>query len=88
MRTNDRPSVLRRLASATLWMALGFALGLSAFVAREFAGVGPQRAAKVVTPASRPCPDPLSHTGPFDPRTGEPRAGGYRTVEQIDAGNR
>jgi hypothetical protein len=38
--------------------------------------------AVIPTPA-RPgdaCPDPIAHTGPFDPRTGAARAGGYRII--------
>jgi hypothetical protein len=38
--------------------------------------------AVIPTPA-RPgdaCPDPIAHTGPYDPRTGAARAGGYRII--------
>jgi hypothetical protein len=43
--------------------------------------------ASVPTPIARgdACPEPLCHSGPFDPMTGHPRAGGYKTVQQIDA---
>jgi hypothetical protein len=36
----------------------------------------------VPTPMRRgdPCPDPLAHTGPFDPVTGERRPGGYKVI--------
>jgi hypothetical protein len=38
--------------------------------------------ASIPTPA-RPgdaCPDPIAHTGPYDPRTGQARAGGYKII--------
>jgi hypothetical protein len=66
----------------THWRALSTAPRLTAHIGGAPVAVPFGGPAVIPTPA-RPgdaCPDPIAHTGPFDPRTGAARAGGYKVI--------
>jgi hypothetical protein len=90
MNTNERRPVrvdilhatLLSVASAALVAGVAFsAIGLRD-AHRRVAAPPPRAHLAVPTPMRRgdPCPDPLAHTGPFDPVTGERRPGGYKVI--------
>jgi hypothetical protein len=89
MNTQPRPASdwLSRLVLGVALCALGWLVLCEATrpAPPTFRRPGPSD--PIPTPIARgdACPEPLCHSGPFDPMTGHPRPGGYKTVQQIDA---
>jgi hypothetical protein len=74
------PGVAWNLLMAVTLLTIGWSLGVIYLYACEARRVTPGPNVVVRPPAGPPCPDPIAHTGPYDPRTGAARAGGYKII--------